>query len=405
MSQGNIARTQPVKTVTPFLALVLALGCGLIAANLYYAQPLIGPIGAAFGIRPAETGLLVTLTQLGYGLGLLFVVPLGDRVENRRLVVVAVCAAGVALIVMSTAPHAAVFLLGALALGVASTAVQVLLPYATYLTPEARRGRVLGALTSGLMLGIALARPLASLVTYHFGWRAVFALSAVLMAAIAAILHFSMPPRWPPATLSYRGMLRSLPPLLRDVPILRRRAIYHAALYASFSLFWTAVPLLLASERFRLSQQSIGLFALAGAGGVVIAPIAGWVADRGLTRSGTGCAMMSILCAFAIAWIGNETGSLGLLVLSAILIDAGLVTNFVLSQRVIYGVRPDSRSRIGGLFTALFFLGGAFGSALATASFAAGGWPVTIATGMGFAAIALMAFGGELARPQVAQDG
>jgi predicted MFS family arabinose efflux permease len=398
MSQGNIARTQPVKTVTPFLALVLALGCGLVAANLYYAQPLVGPIGAAFGIRPAETGLLVTLTQLGYGLGLLFVVPLGDRIENRRLVVAAVCAAGVALIVMSTAPHAAIFLLGALALGVASTAVQVLLPYATYLTPEASRGRVLGALTSGLMLGIALARPLASLVTYHFGWRAVFALSAVLMAAIAAILHFSMPPRWPPATLSYRGVLRSLPPLLRDVPILRRRAIYHAALYASFSLFWTAVPLLLASERFRLSQQSIGLFALAGAGGVVIAPIAGWVADRGLTRSGTGCAMLSILCAFAIAWIGNDVGSVGLLILSAILIDAGLVTNFVLSQRVIYGARPDSRSRIGGLFTALFFLGGAFGSALATASFAAGGWPLTTAIGSGLAALALIVFAGEFVR-------
>jgi predicted MFS family arabinose efflux permease len=398
MSQGNIARTQPVKTVTPFLALVLALGCGLVAANLYYAQPLVGPIGAAFGIRPAETGLLVTLTQLGYGLGLLFVVPLGDRIENRRLVVAAVCAAGVALIVMSTAPHAAIFLLGALALGVASTAVQVLLPYATYLTPEASRGRVLGALTSGLMLGIALARPLASLVTYHFGWRAVFALSAVLMAAIAAILHFSMPPRWPPATLSYRGVLRSLPPLLRDVPILRRRAIYHAALYASFSLFWTAVPLLLASERFRLRQQSIGLFALAGAGGVVIAPIAGWVADRGLTRSGTGCAMLSILCAFAIAWIGNDVGSVGLLILSAILIDAGLVTNFVLSQRVIYGARPDSRSRIGGLFTALFFLGGAFGSALATASFAAGGWPLTTAIGSGLAALALIVFAGEFVR-------
>ena len=129
-----------------------------------------------------------------------------------------------------------------------------------------------------------------------------------------------MPARRPHATLELRhGMLRSLPPFFRDVPILRRRAAYHAALYASFSLFWTAVPLLLASERFGLSQQSIGLFALAGAGGVVIAPMAGWVADRGLTRSGTGCAMLSILCvAFAMAWIGNETGSLASLILSAI---------------------------------------------------------------------------------------
>ena len=402
MSEGNIARTQPVGIVTPLLALVLALGCGLIAANLYYAQPLTGPIGATFAIRPPETGLLVTLTQIGYGLGLLFVAPLGDRIENRRLVVTAVCAAGIALMAMSMTTRVEVFLLGALALGVASTAVQVLLPYATYLTQEAHRGRVLGALTSGLMLGIALARPIASLVTYHFGWRAVFALSAALMAAVAAVLHFSMPPRRPHATLSYAAILRSLLPLFRDVAILRRRALYHAALYASFSLFWTAVPLLLASERFGLSQQSIGLFALAGAGGVVIAPIAGWVADRGLTRPGTGCAMLSILCAFAIAWIGNEAGSVGLLILSAILIDAGLVTNFVLSQRVIYSARPESRSRIGGLFTALFFLGGALGSVLATASFAAGGWSETTSIGMGLAAIALIVFAGEIVRPQAA---
>jgi len=347
----------------------------------------------------------VTVTQIGYGLGLLFVVPLGDLIENRRLVVAAVCAAGLALMVMSTARYAEAFLLGALLLGVASTAVQLLLPYATYLTLEASRGRVLGVLTSGLMLGIALARPVASFVAYDFGWRAVFALSAALMAMTAAILWLSMARRHPRATQSYAGILRSLLPLLRDVSILRRRAAYHSALYASFSLFWTAVPLLLASERFGLSQDGIGLFALAGAGGVIIAPCAGWIADHGLTRAGTGYAMLSILCAFAIGWAGSETHSVALLVLSAILIDAGLVTNFVLSQRLIYGARPESRSRIGGLFTALFFLGGAAGSALGTASFVTGGWHLTTAIGMGFAAAALIALSGEFARPQAARQG
>ncbi len=398
MSEGNIGGAPTIETVTPVLAFVLALGCGLIAANLYYSQPLTGPIGAAFAIPPAQTGLFVTLTQIGYGLGLLFVVPLGDLIENRKLVVTAVCAAGTALMAMSAARNAEIFLLGALFLGVASTAVQVLLPYATHLTQEAHRGRVLGILTSGLMLGIALARPIASFVTFDFGWRAVFALSAVLMATIAAILRFAMPPRQPYATQNYVGILRSLLPLFRDVSILRRRAAYHAALYASFSLFWTAVPLLLASERFGLSQRGIGLFALAGAGGVIIAPIAGWIADRGLTRAGTGCAMLSMLCAFALAWAGDEARSVALLVLSAILIDAGLVTNFVLSQRLIYGARPESRSRIGGLFTALFFLGGALGSALGTAGFVAGGWPATATMGIGFTAAALIGFGTETRR-------
>ncbi len=404
MSQDNIARAQSVVAVTSGLAIVLALGCGLIAANLYYAQPLTGPIGAAFAIPPAETGLLVTVTQIGYGLGLLFVVPLGDLIENRRLVVVAVCAAGVSLIAMSTAQHALVFLFGALALGIASTAVQILLPYAAHLTPAAHRGRVLGLLTSGLMLGIALARPLASLVTSGFGWRAMFALSAILMMVIAAVLRFGMPPRQSRTTASYVGILRSLPKLLRDVAILRRRAAYHAALYASFSLYWTAAPLLLASGRFGLSQHGIGLFALAGAGGVVIAPIAGTIADRGMTRRGTGAAMLAMLCAFALAWVGGEIRSVAMLALAAILIDAGLVTNFVLSQRAIYEAQPESRSRVGGLFTALFFLGGALGSALGTASFASGGWAATAAIGIGFAMLALIAFAVELVRHGVDRE-
>jgi len=405
MSQEIIAPTRGAPALTASLAAILALGCGLIAANLYYAQPLTSPIGAAFALPRAAAGLVVTLTQLGYGLGLLLVVPLGDLTENRRLVVALVSLAGIALLSMSIAQGATAFLIGALALGIASTSVQVLLPYAAHLASDAARGRVIGVLTSGLMLGIALARPAASVVTYYLGWRAVFAVSAVLMALIATILGFGMPPRQPRVTLRYFGILRSLPPLLRDVPILRRRAVYHAALYASFSLFWTAVPLLLSSDRFGLTQQGIGFFALAGAGGVVIAPLAGVIADRGLTRPGTGCAMLATLAAFAIAWAGNAARSVALLVLAALLIDAGLVINFVLSQRSIYAPRPESRSRIGGLFTALFFLGGAAGSALGTASFVAGGWALTSAIGSGFSALALLVFGGEVVRPAAAQRG
>ena len=405
VAETKIAPTQPAQTVTPFLAFLLALGCSFIVANLYYAQPLTGLIGAAFGLQPAETGLLVTLTQIGYGFGLLFVVPLGDVIENRRLVIAGVGCAALALLAMSMAGEVGFFLGGTLALGVACTSVQVLLPYAAHLTSEANRGRVIGVMTSGLMLGIALARPAASLITYHFGWRLVFALSAGLMVLVAVILRVGMPPRAPRAALRYGEILRSMPPLLRDIPILRRRAAYHAALYASFSLFWTAVPLLLAGAGFGLSQQSIGLFALAGAGGIVIAPIAGWIADRGLTRPGTGCALLAMLSAFAIALVGGETGSITLLVLAAVLIDAGLVINFVLSQRSIYGPRPESRSRIGGVFTAIFFLGGAAGSALATLSLARGGWVLTTGIGMGLAALALVAFAGEFAATRASRVG
>jgi predicted MFS family arabinose efflux permease len=382
--------------VTAHLAFALALGCGLIAANLYYAQPLTGPIGIALDIPFAATGILVTLTQIGYGLGLLFVVPLGDIIENRRLVVTATCVAGLALVVMAMAPLAAVFMAAALVLGAASTSVQILLPYAAQLTPAANRGRVIGQLTSGLMLGIALARPLASMTTYYFGWRAIFALSALSMAAVAMILSVSMPRRRPQEPSCYGRALRSFPSLLRDLPILRRRAIYHTALYASFSLFWTAMPLLLGSARFALSQRSIGLFALAGTGGVVVAPIAGWVADRGQTKNGTGGAILAMLAAFVIGLAGGEWRSVGLLVVAAVLVDAGLVINFVLSQRAIYEPKPESRSQIGGLFTAIFFTGGAIGSAVGTASLAYGGWPLACGIGIALALFALLAFAQEL---------
>jgi predicted MFS family arabinose efflux permease len=395
--------TAAPRSITPMLAFMLALSCGLIVANFYYAQPLTGLIGEALGSAPAQTGLIATLTQSGYALGLLLFVPLGDLVENRTLAVASIAAALAALVAMSTARFADMFLAATLLLGVACSSVQILLPYAAHFTTEANRGRVIGGLTSGLMLGIMLARPAASFVTFYAGWRAVFALSAALMGVVAAILAAGMPRYRPSTRLSYLGILRSMPPLLRDVPILRRRAAYHAALYASFSLFWTAVPLLLASAPFGFSQQAIGLFALAGTGGVIVAPVAGRIADRGWTTPATGLAIACVLVAFVIALVGGELHSVALLVVAALLIDAGLVTNFVLSQRLIYGPKPESRSRIGALFTAMFFAGGALGSALAAASLVAGGWQLTSAIGMGFAACALLLYAGELIRSRTSR--
>src|SRR5262245_43223934 len=384
------------RSVTPTLALALALACGLIVANLYYAQPLTGLIGADLGLAAAQTGLLVTATQLGYGLGLIVFVPVGDLIENRRLALVSLTVAMTALIAIAFAHASAAMLAATFVVGLACTLVQILLPYAAHFTTDADRGRVIGMLTSGLMLGIMLARPVASFITHYAGWRAVFVLSAGLMALVAAILAAAMPRYRPVARLDYLEILRSLPGLLRELPILRRRAAYHAALYASFSLFWTAVPLLLAGPRFGLTQEGIGLFALAGTGGVIIAPLAGVIADRGWTRAATGCAIAAVLVAFAIALTGGQQGSIALLVVAAILIDAGLVINFVLSQRAIYGPRPESRSRIGGLFTAIFFTGGAIGSALAAASLVLGGWHLTTFIGMGFAAGALTLYTAEV---------
>ena len=397
MEQLLSERAREPRTLSLPLTVLLALSCGLVAANLYYAQPLIDPIARTFGISASAGGLIVTLTQLGYGCGLILLAPLGDMVENRALVVATLGIGLLALIAMTVASSAAPFLAATFALGVAVTAVQLLMPYAAHFTTDRNRGQVIGALTSGLMLGIMLARPAASLVTYWFGWRAIFGLSAAAMALIAAVLAMGMPAFRPRMTSSYGAILASLPTLLREVPILRRRLAYHVLLFAGFSLFWTAVPLLLAGPGFGLSQQGIGLFAFAGAAGVVTAPIAGRIADRGWTRPATGCAIAVVMASFALAWWGGEARSIAALVAAAVLVDAGLVLNFVLSQRAIYEPRPESRGRIGGLFTALFFLGGAAGSATAASSYVAGGWPLTAGIGLGLATLALLLYAREFA--------
>ncbi|HEY8338023.1 MAG TPA: MFS transporter, partial [Tardiphaga sp.] len=262
------------------LTILLAVATGLIAANIYYAQPLAGPIGAALGMPSGATGLIVTLTQIGYGAGLLLIVPLGDLVENRRLVLCVIGLGALALLGAALSSHPAPFLAASLLIGLGSVAVQILVPYAAHLAPEAIRGRAVGNVMSGLALGIMLARPVASLITAWSSWRVVFVLSAVMMAVLAIVLRMVLPQRRPHSRMSYGALLASMGRLVVTTPVLRRRALYQAALFASFSLFWTVTPLLLAGPAFRLSQTGIGLFALAGVAGAIASPLAGRLADR-----------------------------------------------------------------------------------------------------------------------------
>ena len=382
------------------LVLLLAAACGIIVANLYYAQPLVGPIGAAIGLDTAAAGLVVTLTQIGYGAGLLFIVPLGDIVENRRLVVSALLAAATALLVAGLSSRAPLFLAAAFLLGLSSVAAQVLVPYAAHLAPARQRGAVVGNVMSGLLLGIMLARPVASAVAGAWGWHAVYFGSAVLIAALALLLQGVLPPRRPEPGPHYGALLLSMWTLLRTTPILRRRALYHAFLFAAFSLFWTTAPLLLAGPAFQLSQQGIAVFALVGVGGAVSAPIAGRLADRGLIRPVTAFAMLSVAAAFLLGrhcGDGSHT-SLILLGVAAVVLDFGVAANLVSGQRAIFALGAHHRSRLNGLYMAAFFFGGAAGSALGAWSYAAGGW--ALASWLGFTApmLALACFASEFRR-------
>ncbi|MDQ0474988.1 putative MFS family arabinose efflux permease [Labrys wisconsinensis] len=299
------------RPVSARLTLLLAMACGLLAANVYYAQPLAGPIGAALGLSPAATGLVVTVTQAGYGLGLLLIVPLGDLVENRRLVLALIGAAALALSGAALSTHPAPFLASAFLIGLASVAIQVLVPYAAHMAPAAIRGQVVGNVMAGLMLGIMLARPAASFLAQLTSWHVVFVASAGVMILLALTLALTLPPRRPASRLGYGALLASMGRLALTTPVLQRRAAYHACLFGAFSLFWTTTPLLLA-EVFHLTQGGIALFALAGIAGAIAAPIAGRVADRGWSRPATVLAMLAVLGAFAMTHLAPAGSPLAL---------------------------------------------------------------------------------------------
>jgi len=374
-----------------WMVLLLATACGVIVANIYYAQPLIGIIGPAVGLGPHSASLIVSLTQIGYAIGLLVLVPLGDLVENRRLVVCTIACSIPALLLAGLAHGGGVMLAASLLIGLTTVAVQMLVPLAAHLAPDHRRGRVVGNVMSGLLVGILLARPVASMITDFFSWRTVFYLSAGVMAVVAITLRFTLPRRQPRTTERYFALLASLVALPFNTPVLRRRALYQSAAFACFTLFWTAAPLLLARQ-MHYTQRGIAIFALVGAAGALMAPVAGRLADREHGRIGTILALLAVAAAFPLAWFGGHIQSVVILAAAGVLLDAGVQANLVFSQRAIYSLAPELRSRLNGVFMATFFLGGAAGSALTSPILAHFGWPAICALGAALPLAALSYF-------------
>ncbi|MDA2300170.1 MFS transporter [Bacillus cereus] len=385
------------KDISSGLVILLATACGIIVANLYYAQPLIGVISNEIGLSNSSAGLIVTLTQIGYVVGLLFLVPLGDIVENKKLILILLFLSAFALISMVFVKSATLLLITSFFIGLGSVAAQVLVPLVSYLSSENARGRVVGNVMSGLLLGIMLARPISSLVADIWGWGAIFALSATVIIVLAFVLSKVLPTRKPTAKTNYIVLLNSMWQLLRTTPILRRRAIYHACVFGAFSLFWTTVPLLLSSPAFHFSQTAIALYALVGITGAIAAPIGGRLADRGWTRSATGIALTVVIISLLLPLIIQSSSPIGIavLVIAAILLDMGVSANLVLSQRLIFSLSPEIRSRLNGLFMAIFFLGGAVGSFIGGWAYALGGWNLTLWIGIAFPTIALLYFARE----------
>lgn len=361
------------------LVVLLAVACGLTVANLYYAQPLLSELRGSFHIGSVAAGSLVTAGQLGYALGLLLVVPLGDVTEKRRLATLLLGLVVGALVLAGLAPNFTVLVAASLALGATLTVAQILVPFAADLAPDASRGRVVGQVMSGLLAGILLSRTVGSVVAGATSWRVVYLGSAALMTALTLVLRAALPSRRPAATLRYGQLLRSTLRLLRVHPALRRRALYQAAMFGAFSVFWTTISFVLTAAPFHYSQWQVGLFALAGAGGALIAPLAGRWADRGLVRPMTAAAFCAAATAFGVAALGRH--SVLALGAAAVLLDMAVQTTLILGQHVVYALDGSARARLNSAYMATFFVGGALGSQAGSAAYHQGGWPLATAAG------------------------
>ncbi|TFY92114.1 MFS transporter [Pseudomonas kairouanensis] len=394
------ATSHATTTMTRSMVMLFAFCCGAIVANIYYAQPIIELIAPDIGLTPAMASLIVSLTQIGYALGLFFLVPLGDLLENRKLMIATTVLAIASLLGAAVTEQPNLFLLVSLLIGFSSVSVQILIPLAAHLAPAESRGRVVGSIMGGLLLGILLARPVSSVVADHFGWRAMFMAAAALMAFISVVLLITIPKRQPDHSASYGQLLRSLGTLLRNQPVLRQRAFYQGCMFATFSLFWTAAPLELARNH-GLSQSEIALFALVGALGAIAAPLAGRLADAGHTHRASLLAMLFAAASFLPAFVHPLYSVIGLAV-TGVVLDFCVQMNMVLGQRAIYALDANSRSRLNALYMTSIFIGGAFGSAIASSVYEHGGWLGVMLVGSAFPLVALLRFLSAAREPSVA---
>lgn len=379
-------------TLSRGLVRLLALTCAVTVANLYYAQPLLHTIARALDTTEAGAGLVVTATQLGYAAGLLFVVPLGDILTRRPLITALLGLDAVALASSAVAPNLELFATLAVLVGLTSVVVQMIVPYAAALATDDERGRVIGTLMGGVMLGILVSRFVSGVVAELAGWRTMYAIAALLMFATAATMRQALPATPRELRIGFAAQMRGVLSVARTEPVLRWRSVIGACAFAAFSCFWTTVTFLLAGPYYHFSQLQIGLFALVGAIGVASAVLGGRMIDahRRMRWPLTGAFLTLLTVSFALSSAGGQ--ALGWLIGGALVMDACMQVIHVTNQTVIYELVPQARSRLATVSMTTFFVGGAAGSALGSQVYPAWGWTGACLAATAFCLTALLAW-------------
>ncbi|MFF5585590.1 MFS transporter [Streptomyces hygroscopicus] len=380
----------PASALSRGVVILFAVACGAAVANVYFAQPLLVTMGHDLAMSPALVGSVVTLTHVGYGLGLFFLVPLGDVADRRRLIVAQLLLLVVALAVVATAHTAAILLAGMAATGLLAVVTQTLVAFAASLAPPAERGRAVGLVTSGVVIGILLARTASGLMADLAGWRSVYLASASLTALLALVLYRVLPRHGdaPPATLRYGQLLRSTITLFARERLLRLRALFGLLVFAAFSTLWSSVALPLSEAPYFLPHRAIGALGLIGVAGALAATVAGRLNDRGLSRRTTGIALALLAASWLpLAFTGS---SLWALFAGVILLDLAVQAVHVTNQTLIYALHPDAGSRLIGGYMVFYSIGSATGAIAATSLYTVAGWGAVCALGAAFSCLGLV---------------
>lgn len=362
--------------LAPSLVLLLATGAGLSVASIYYSQPLLGSLGDSLHASTASVGLVPTLTQLGYALGIMLLAPLGDRHDRRSIIAIKAALLALALLACGLAPGIGVLMAASLVVGVAATLAQDIVPAAATLAPDAQRGRIVGTVMTGLLLGILLSRVASGLIAQQLGWRTVYGLAALAVAGIGVASWRGLPRFAPTTTLGYGALLKSMTDLWQRHAELRRAVWAQGLLSLAFSAFWSTLAVMLL-QRYQMGSATAGAFGLAGAAGALAAPLAGRLADRRgpawVTRVGSALTAMGFASMVLELWL-PESARLPLLVAATIGFDFGVQASLVAHQSTIYSLEPAARSRLNAVLITGMFIGMAAGSALGSLVLAQVGW-------------------------------
>lgn len=371
------------------LAFLFAVACGLAVANIYYAQPLLDALALEFGITHSLIGVVITVTQICYALGLFLLVPLGDLIQRRRLIMIHMALSVIALVIVGFAPTIYILFAGLAVVGLLAVVTQTLVAYASSLADPTERGQIVGIVTSGVVIGILFARSLAGFLTDLAGWRSVYLVSAFLMTLITGVLFKILPEdQQVKSSLSYTQLLRSMLHLYIQQPILRIRGILAMLIFIVFSILWTSMVLPLSEPPFSLSHTAIGAFGLAGIAGTLGAVRAGKLADQGKAQWTTGIALVLLLLSWLpLSYIGL---SLYWLIIGIVLLDLAVQAVHVTNQSMIFTILPEARGRLTASYMIFYSIGSAIGSMSSTMMYSYAGWRGVCYLGAGVSLLALV---------------